>query len=453
MHSVPPSKPLGPRTQLQRSQSGSSPAHSPSLGETPGHLAPVYPLPPAPLLTRASSAATGSRPSLTLNVSSGGGAYSNPFIPSHASLSPEVRAGRAEPPAPAPVMANTFSQSPNLNVGGSGPHGEERTAMPITPRSISKVVSLNDLQRLVRRMETHMPSPTPLQGGGSSSYGDDSVWSDGVLMVVEHLGEGASGAVEAVQDTRTGRRLARKTIITHEGPLKQLARELAFLSGLRHMNIVRFYGAYMSPSNSEVKLVMELCEGRSLAAIGEQIRRRSGRVGEKVARVLAEGVRPLFYPARVCWCLTFDFPLPLSSLGPAGSRVLAFQEGHPPRHQTVQRSPLATGRRQGVRLWSLGRAHRLARGYFHRDDQVHGGACARRGRPHPRDIPRTPLAHAGSYFLSQPERITGTEYTIRADVWSTGLSILELVQNRFPFPSDLAPVDLIMHITTSEVGY
>jgi len=51
----------------------------------------------------------------------------------------------------------------------------------------------------------------------------------------------------------------------------------------------------------------------------------------------------------------------------------------------------------------------------------------------------------------QPERITGREYTICADVWSMGLSILELVQNRFPFPSDLAPVDLIMHITASEV--
>jgi mitogen-activated protein kinase kinase len=53
--------------------------------------------------------------------------------------------------------------------------------------------------------------------------------------------------------------------------------------------------------------------------------------------------------------------------------------------------------------------------------------------------------------LKQPERITGEEYTITADVWSMGLSILELVQNRFPFPSDLAPVDLIMHITASEV--
>ena len=33
-----------------------------------------------------------------------------------------------------------------------------------------------------------------------------------------------------------------------------------------------------------------------------------------------------------------------------------------------------------------------------------------------------------------------------------GLSILELVQNRFPFPGELPPVDLIMHISASEVS-
>ena len=203
--------------------------------------------------------------------------------------------GRMEPPP----VARTFSpmvQSPIAGPSGAGggAHDEERTAMPITPRSISKIVSLNDLEQLVRRMETHPPPPpSPSQGGangGGGMCGDDGGWSDGVLNDVEYLGEGASGAVQAVQDTRTGRRLARKTVITHEGPLKQLARELAFLSGLRHTNIVRFYGAYMSASNTEVKLVMELCEGRSLAAVGEQIRRRKGRVGEKVARVLAEEV-------------------------------------------------------------------------------------------------------------------------------------------------------------------
>jgi mitogen-activated protein kinase kinase len=51
----------------------------------------------------------------------------------------------------------------------------------------------------------------------------------------------------------------------------------------------------------------------------------------------------------------------------------------------------------------------------------------------------------------QPERLSGLEYSIRADVWSTGLSLLELVQNRFPFPSDMPPIELMIYITQSEV--
>ncbi|KAI9440285.1 hypothetical protein F5148DRAFT_1154060 [Russula earlei] len=77
--------------------------------------------------------------------------------------------------------------------------------------------------------------------------------------------------VEAVQDKWTGHQFVHKMIIMHEGPLKQLVHELAFLSSLRHTNMVHFYSVYMSPSNSEVKLMMELCEGKSLATIGEQI--------------------------------------------------------------------------------------------------------------------------------------------------------------------------------------
>ncbi|KAI9512781.1 hypothetical protein F5148DRAFT_1145777 [Russula earlei] len=85
------------------------------------------------------------------------------------------------------------------------------------------------------------------------------------------LGKGQAGMVEVVWDKRTGHQFACKMIIMHEGLLKQLVCELAFLSGLRHTNMVHFYNVYMLPSNSEVKLMMELCEGKSLATIGEQI--------------------------------------------------------------------------------------------------------------------------------------------------------------------------------------
>ncbi|KAI9509739.1 kinase-like domain-containing protein [Russula earlei] len=95
------------------------------------------------------------------------------------------------------------------------------------------------------------------------------------------LGEGVSSVVEAVQDKQMGHQFTCKMIIMHEGLLKQLVHELTFLSGLRHTNMVCFYSMYMLPSNSKVKLIMELCEGKSLATVGEQIQWRKGHVGEK----------------------------------------------------------------------------------------------------------------------------------------------------------------------------
>jgi mitogen-activated protein kinase kinase len=55
----------------------------------------------------------------------------------------------------------------------------------------------------------------------------------------------------------------------------------------------------------------------------------------------------------------------------------------------------------------------------------------------------------GTSLYMAPERLSGLEYSIRADVWSTGLSLLELVQNRFPI-ADMPPIELMIYITQSE---
>lgn len=59
-----------------------------------------------------------------------------------------------------------------------------------------------------------------------------------------------------------------------------------------------------------------------------------------------------------------------------------------------------------------------------------------------------------SYYMA-PERIRGLPYTITSDVWSLGLTILELASNRFPFPPEgeaaLGPIDLLSHIVTMKV--
>lgn len=65
---------------------------------------------------------------------------------------------------------------------------------------------------------------------------------------------------------------------------------------------------------------------------------------------------------------------------------------------------------------------------------------------------RSSFLFSDTSFVMQPERICGDEYSIRSDVWSTGISLLELVQNKFPFPNDLPPIELMMHITTGDVS-
>lgn len=57
-----------------------------------------------------------------------------------------------------------------------------------------------------------------------------------------------------------------------------------------------------------------------------------------------------------------------------------------------------------------------------------------------------------------PERITGQSYTITSDVWSLGVTLLEVAQHRFPFPADgteMQPkaglIDLLTYIVRQEI--
>jgi serine/threonine protein kinase len=57
-----------------------------------------------------------------------------------------------------------------------------------------------------------------------------------------------------------------------------------------------------------------------------------------------------------------------------------------------------------------------------------------------------------------PERITGQSYTITSDVWSLGVTLLEVAQHRFPFPADgteMQPkaglIDLLTYIVRQSI--
>jgi len=184
----------------------------------------------------------------------------------------------------------TPSLSPPINDSGI----DDATIRP--SMNTTRPFSMEDVRRTITDIEAQTRStPPPPTYPGEEQIDDQPQpeWSDDVFDEVTRLGEGAGGAVHEVRDRRTGKSMARKTITTHETPVKQLVRELGIITTIKHPNIIRFYGAYMSPSSSEVKVVMEMCQGKSLEAVGKRIKERGARVGEKVAGRLSEGVRPL----------------------------------------------------------------------------------------------------------------------------------------------------------------
>jgi mitogen-activated protein kinase kinase len=149
---------------------------------------------------------------------------------------------------------------------------------------------LDDLHRTMGDLELNATPPVRPQTEETTAPFTPSQWTDDVLEEISRLGEGAGGAVHKVRDKRNDTIMARKTITTREAPMKQLLRELAIISSTQHVNIIQFYGAYMSPSSSEVKILMEFSEGGSLEAVGKRIKDRGAVVGEKTAGRLAEGV-------------------------------------------------------------------------------------------------------------------------------------------------------------------
>ncbi|TFY74154.1 hypothetical protein EWM64_g9858 [Hericium alpestre] len=300
---------------------------------------------------------------------------------------------------PTEAFAGGYYGGPPLSV--PAPANDDLDEATIRPplQTTAKPPSMDDVRRTITEIETRSssaPAPSTLMGEEKHMPYPHTEWSDEVLEEISRLGEGAGGAVHEVKDLRTGIVMARKTITTREAPMKQLLRELGIITSISHVNIIHFYGAYMSPSSSEIKVVMEVCEGKSLEAVGKRIKERGARVGEKVAGRLAEGI--------------------LQGLAYLHSKKLI--------HRDIKPSNILLSREGVVKLCDFGVSGELVE--------------SRAG------------TFTGTSLYMAPERLSGLEYSIRADVWSTGLSLLELIQNRFPFTADLPPIELMIHVTQSE---
>jgi mitogen-activated protein kinase kinase len=182
--------------------------------------------------------------------------------------------------------------------------------------------TFDNLRELVTELEAiRIGLPTPSKA--------PKEFSDDVFEELSRLGEGAGGAVHKVRHKPTGIIMARKTITTLEAPWKQLERELSIAASAKHINVVQWHGTYMSPSSSEIKILLEYCEGGSLEAVSTRIKERGAIVGEKIAGRLAEGVCNQFLKN------VLNSTLLLLFVDSAGPCLPSFQEDDSPRYQTI----------------------------------------------------------------------------------------------------------------------
>ncbi|KAI1345067.1 MAP kinase [Xylariaceae sp. FL0016] len=197
------------------------------------------------------------------------------------------------------------------------------------------------------------------------------------LEIIKELGSGNGGTVSKVKHLPTGTTMARKVIhVEAKKELrKRIVRELQIMHGCHSDYIVTFYGAFLNDHN-DVIMCMEYMDVGSL---------------DRVSRV--------FGPIRV------DV---LGKIAEAtlGGLTYLYSKLHI-MHRDIKPSNILTNSKGHIKLCDFGVSGELVN-----------------------SIADT---FVGTSTYMAPERIQGERYTVKSDVWSFGLSIMELAIGKFPF--------------------
>lgn len=222
------------------------------------------------------------------------------------------------------------------------------------------------------------------------------------IVTLGILGEGAGGSVAKCKLRNGSKIFALKTINTlNTNPeyQKQIFRELQFNKSFKSEHIVRYYGMFADEQNSVIYIAMEYMGGKSLDAVYKNLLKRGGRISEKVLGKIAESVL----------------------------RGLSYLHERKIIHRDIKPQNILLNEQGQVKLCDFG---------------VSGEA-----------VNSLATTFTGTSYYMAPERIQGQPYSVTCDVWSLGLTILEVAQGRFPFESDkvntnIAPIELLTVILT-----
>lgn len=191
------------------------------------------------------------------------------------------------------------------------------------------------------------------------------------------LGSGNGGVVTKVKHKATGLIMARKLIHLEVKPAikKQIIRELKVLHECNFAHIVGFYAAFYS--DGEISICMEYMDAGSLDLI------------LKKAKLIPENI-----------------------LGKITSAVLKglsyLRDKHSIMHRDVKPSNILLNSSGDIKICDFGVSGQL--------------------------IDSMANSFVGTRSYMSPERLQGTHYSVQSDIWSLGLSLVELAIGMYPIP-------------------
>ncbi|PAA86399.1 hypothetical protein BOX15_Mlig022817g1 [Macrostomum lignano] len=201
--------------------------------------------------------------------------------------------------------------------------------------------------------------------------------NDDFTDIVE-LGSGSSGVVQRVLHQPTGQVMARKLIYLEIKPTvrSQIIRELEVLHSCKSPYIVGYFGSFLADSSATICICMEYMNAGSLDLVLKQ----AGRLPEPiVAKITQSVLRGLVYLRQIN-CL----------------------------HRDVKPSNILVNLDGECKLCDFGVSGQL--------------------------IDSMADSFVGTRSYMAPERLNGEEYSILSDIWSLGLSLIEVSTGRYPIP-------------------
>ncbi|KAI9106290.1 kinase-like domain-containing protein [Phlyctochytrium arcticum] len=205
------------------------------------------------------------------------------------------------------------------------------------------------------------------------------------IELLEELGAGNGGTVHRVRHKPTNKFMARKVIHVEakNSIRRQIVRELQIMHKCNSPYIVSFYGAFQN--EGDICICMEYMNLGSLDTIYKKVGSIPEDVIGKVTHAVLAGLVYLYVQHRII-------------------------------HRDVKPSNILLDSEGKIKIADFGVSGQL--------------------------INSVANTFVGTNAYMSPERIQGGKYSVQSDVWSLGITLLELALGKFPFPPEGKPLSV-----------